>query len=61
MSTGSVLTLTVFRDRAGRWRWRMQARNGRIVADSAEGYTRRSDARRAAVRLTDTATWVVKS
>jgi uncharacterized protein YegP (UPF0339 family) len=27
-----------YRDRAGKWRWRLFARNGLIVADSAECY-----------------------
>jgi uncharacterized protein YegP (UPF0339 family) len=26
-------------DRAGEWRWRFKAPNGRIMADSAEGYS----------------------
>lgn len=36
-----------YRDAAGEWRWRLKARNGRIVADSAEGYTRKDGAERA--------------
>ena len=28
------------------WRWRIRARNGRIVADSGESYRRREDAER---------------
>jgi uncharacterized protein YegP (UPF0339 family) len=28
-----------YEDAAGEYRWRLQAPNGRIVADSAEGYT----------------------
>lgn len=38
------LTLEVYRDVGGDWRWRARGRNGRIVADSAEGYTRRARA-----------------
>jgi len=38
------------RDAAFEYRWRLKAPNGRIVADSGEGYTTRSDARRAAER-----------
>lgn len=34
----------VYFDAAGEWRWRITARNGRIVADSGEGYTRKSAA-----------------
>lgn len=29
------------------WRWRLVARNGRIIADSGEAYTRKRDALRA--------------
>lgn len=38
----------VYRDTAGKWRWRFRASNGRILADSAEGYTTRSKAIRGA-------------
>lgn len=38
---------TIYRDRKGEWRWRMRAANNRVVADSGEGYTRRSSALRA--------------
>jgi uncharacterized protein YegP (UPF0339 family) len=31
-------TFQVYRDRKGEYRWRLLARNGRIVADSGEGY-----------------------
>ncbi len=37
----------VFRDRGGKWRWRLVHRNGNIMADSGQGYTRRRDAKRA--------------
>lgn len=37
----------LFEDRAGEHRWRMIASNGRIVADSGEGYSSKSGARRA--------------
>ena len=37
----------VYEDRAGQHRWRLKAANGRVVADSAEGYTRKADAERA--------------
>jgi uncharacterized protein len=33
----------VYPDRSGQWRWRLRANNGRIVADSAEGYVNKSD------------------
>lgn len=37
----------VYQDAAGEWRWKLVAANGRIMADSGEGYTRRRDAYRA--------------
>jgi uncharacterized protein YegP (UPF0339 family) len=40
--------LQVYEDAHGEWRWRLRAANGRIVADSAEGYVNRSGAQRAA-------------
>lgn len=36
------MKLRVYRAADG-WRWRLKARNGRIIADSGEAYTRRSD------------------
>ncbi|GJD53414.1 hypothetical protein OPKNFCMD_6189 [Methylobacterium crusticola] len=33
----------LYRDAPGHWRWRLRARNGEVVADSAEGYARRED------------------
>ena len=36
-----------YQDAGGEWRWRLKAGNGRIVADSAEGYTREADVDRA--------------
>lgn len=38
----------VYKDRRGGWRWRLVVSNGKTVADSAEGYSRRSKAIRAA-------------
>lgn len=37
----------VYADKAGGWRWRLRTANGRIIADSAEAYTRERDAWRA--------------
>lgn len=45
------MKIRIYKDKRGEWRWRMVARNGRTVADSGEGYVRRSNARRAAFRL----------
>jgi uncharacterized protein YegP (UPF0339 family) len=41
----------VYEDRAGEWRFRLLHRNGEVLADSGEGYTRRNDANRAIDRL----------
>lgn len=46
-------TISIYEDRGGEWRWRCVAPNGRIVADSSEGYTRETDARRAAAAFID--------
>jgi len=35
--------LEIYEDSKHEWRWRLKAPNGRIVATSGEGYTRRSD------------------
>jgi len=40
----------IYQDRSGEWRWKRVAGNGEIIADSGEGYTRLSDAERAASR-----------
>ena len=34
----------LYKDEAGEWRWRLIASNGKIVADSAEGYTAKAKA-----------------
>lgn len=47
------MTIIAYKGRGRQpWRWRLVARNGRIIADSAEGYSTRSNLRRAATRLT---------
>jgi len=43
--------LEIYRDGRGEWRWRLRAANGRILADSGEGYRRRASARHAAGRV----------
>lgn len=37
--------VTIYQDAAEEWRWRRQAANGEIIADSGEGYIRKSAAR----------------
>lgn len=43
-------TITLYRAPDG-WRWRYTASNGRIPADSGQGYSRRVDAVRGACRV----------
>lgn len=43
--------LEIYKDNAGEFRWRLVAKNGRIIADCGEGYSTASNARRAARRL----------
>lgn len=45
-----ALRITVYRDAKGEYRWRAKSRNGRIVADCAEGYKTRAGAMKAAYR-----------
>lgn len=47
------MRFVIYEDEAGEWRWRLKASNGRIVADSAEGYARKRNAMRAASLLWD--------
>jgi uncharacterized protein YegP (UPF0339 family) len=47
MSTDRI---EVYQDRAGGWRWRRVAPNGRYIATSGEAYTRKWSAKRAARR-----------
>lgn len=41
------MRIDVYEDKQGQWRWRFVAANGRIIADSAEGYSTESNCRRA--------------
>jgi len=43
--------LEIYRDGRREWRWRLRASNGRIVADSSEGYRRRASVRKAVGRV----------
>lgn len=36
----------LYEDQAGEWRWRLVHRNGNIIADSGEGYTRKENAKK---------------
>jgi uncharacterized protein YegP (UPF0339 family) len=41
----------LYLDHAREYRWRLKARNGRIIADSGEGYSTKRNARRAVFRM----------
>jgi len=41
----------VYRDTAGEYRWRRSAPNGRILADSSEGYRHKDECERMARRV----------
>ena len=43
--------LEIYRDANREWRWRLKASNGRIVADSGEGYRRRASVYEAVGRV----------
>ena len=42
-----------YKDDAGEFRWRLLSKNGRILADSAEGYKRRNGVTKALHTLLD--------
>lgn len=48
----ALLTIELFSKSKTDWRWRVVHRNGNLVCESAQGFTRQSDARRSAIRLT---------
>ena len=41
----------IFQDIAGEWRWTRKSSNGRIVADSSEGYENKQDCMDMALRI----------
>ena len=43
----------VYRDTVGEWRWRLWAKNGKVVADSGEGYKRKAGAVRTCEKVQD--------
>jgi uncharacterized protein YegP (UPF0339 family) len=46
-------TLVIYKDKAGEWRWRRKAANGRITAESGEGYHNQGDAINQAEEVAD--------
>lgn len=43
VNRGKKITLRVYMDRNGEYRWKKIMANGRVVADSGEGYNARRD------------------
>lgn len=43
--------IQIFKDKQGKHRWRFESSNGKIIADSGEGYETAAGARRAAENL----------
>lgn len=52
--SGNQAHFEIYRDKAGDHRWRLRAINGRIVADSAEGYASKRNVKRAIGTFIDT-------
>jgi len=42
------MKVKIYKDKTGEWRWRLLAKNNKIVADSGEGYRTKWGCRRAA-------------
>ena len=47
--------IKIYRDGAHEFRWRLVASNGRIIADSAEGYTDKAHCEQAVTRFVESA------
>lgn len=47
----STAKIKVYRDKAGQYRWRLVGRNGKIMADSAEGYVTKHNCNQAIARF----------
>lgn len=42
----TTMRYKLYKDESGQWRWRLLAKNGKVIADSAEAYKRRLGCRR---------------
>jgi uncharacterized protein YegP (UPF0339 family) len=47
MSRARGLIFRMYRDKRRLWRWRLKSPNGRIIADSAQGYKRKANVMKA--------------
>lgn len=48
-----IYKIVVYKDLRSAWRWRLIAPNGQVMADSAEAYYSKSNAKRSAKRLVE--------
>lgn len=46
----------IYRDKKKEFRWRLLARNGKIIADSGEGYRTRTACKKSILRVCESAT-----
>ena len=46
-----MATFTIYKDASGEYRWRLQANNNKITADSGEGYTTKTSCEQAIERV----------
>ena len=54
------MTYYYYKDNKGEWRWRLKASNGRIIADSGEGYKNEQECLANIKRVQGSATAPVK-
>lgn len=47
----SVYKFEIYRDKKREFRWRLKAPNGRIIAESGEGYKRKGNAGKSVARM----------
>lgn len=46
-----LMKFEIYKDKKGEWRWTLKARNGKKIADSAEGYKQRGKCMRPILRI----------
>jgi uncharacterized protein len=49
----------LYKDRIGQWRWRAIASNGKVIADSGEGYGNKADALHGIWLIQNSGDWLV--
>lgn len=61
MATRPYPSFLIYIDQRGEYRWKIEAANGRIIADSGEGYNNYADCKHAIGLVKDaTAIWQTK-